>query len=202
MEKTQLVVFDFDHTLYSNDCTLRIWKYVIKTRPSRILYLPRQILFVLLHQMGLCNTKVFKEQFLAFLNGISRSELDEICSEFWSKEWPKNFNKTILNTIEKHLKENYEVWIISASPEWFIQPLLSKQFQGVNLSATRLKHIDRRYLIDGENCKGPEKIIRIRKILGETKEFFAAYSDNTSDLPLLKMAREGYVVRNGMAKRI
>ena len=56
--------------------------------------------------------------------------------------------------------------------------------------------------LTGKNCKGEQKIARIREVFGEF-EVRAMYTDDArADGPLLDIAREKYLVTHGQVKRI
>jgi phosphoserine phosphatase len=49
-------------------------------------------------------------------------------------------------------------------------------------------------LIDGKNCRGQEKVARLKQALGKPA-VKKAYSDSLADLPILSMAEEGFIVK-------
>ena len=56
--------------------------------------------------------------------------------------------------------------------------------------------------LTGKNCKGEEKIRRIREQLGEFT-VRAMYTDSVkADGPLLDIAKERYLVRHGVVRRL
>lgn len=62
------------------------------------------------------------------------------------------------------------------------------------------------HLIEGKNCKAEEKVARIRDYLERHQleidyEASCAYSDCTSDLPMLEMAGQRYLIRNAPIKQ-
>ena len=58
--------------------------------------------------------------------------------------------------------------------------------------------------IDGANCKGEAKLNRLREYLGLDRwpgESFA-YGDSKSDLPVLRWASTGYLVKRNALHRV
>ena len=53
-------------------------------------------------------------------------------------------------------------------------------------------------LIDGSNCRGEEKVRRLRSAQPDAV-VDRAYSDSLTDLPMLRLARRPYLVRKGVA---
>ena len=54
----------------------------------------------------------------------------------------------------------------------------------------------------GKNCKGAEKIFRIRDVIGDY-EVRAMYTDDAkADGPLLDIAKEKYIVTHGSVRRV
>ena len=104
--------------------------------------------------------------------------------------WEKNINKIHdWYILQKHDSDV----IISASPEFLIQPICS-----------RLKVFPIASLVDpksgmytGLNCYGEEKVRRFRELYPEINiEYF--YSDSRSDTPLTVLSNKAFFVRKGV----
>ena len=56
--------------------------------------------------------------------------------------------------------------------------------------------------LDGANCRGPEKVRRLREVFGDDVRLEAAYGDTDGDREMLTLAEEqGLKVFNGRGRR-
>ena len=180
-------LYDFDKTLYPKDSTTDYWLFCLKKNPGLIKYLPKQIMSAVRFFAGKIELTEFKQEFFSFLPKI---DADALAQEYWQKnggrifEWFKP-------------AENDAVTVVgSASPEFEIRPILEKL--GVDyIIATQVDTKTGKFL--SKNCKGEEKVRRIKEQLGDC-EFRNAYTDNIkSDEPMLSLAKNRFMVKNGNA---
>ena len=81
--------------------------------------------------------------------------------------------------------------IISASPEFLLEPIIKK----LDISTLIASRVDKHTgLYDGINCHGKEKVRRFYEVFpdGKIDEF---YSDSYSDTPLAEIADKAYIVK-------
>ena len=101
---------------------------------------------------------------------------------------------------EKLKNEGYMVILISASPEFYI-----KEFYAIDevdlIIGTRFKFENGKFIrsMDGNNCKGQEKVRRLKAVLKEKNieaDFKNSYmfSDSLSDKPLLDLVGNPYLI--------
>ena len=87
--------------------------------------------------------------------------------------------------------------IFTASPDIVVQPV-ARRLGADHLIGTRLVFDaeDRvAGVIDGRNCRGPEKVVRLQAQFGADIRLRAAYGDTSGDREMLKIADEaGYRV--------
>ena len=83
--------------------------------------------------------------------------------------------------------------VISASPEFIIAPICEKLGIGKPI-ASRVEKKTGKFI--SENCYGMEKVKRFRKEYPniEVENF---YTDSKSDLPMMQLARNSYMVKSG-----
>lgn len=176
--------YDFDHTIYRGDASFDFIVYCLLRHPSFIRYAPLQAWSILLYILGKRNRKQIKQVAFMFLKKLP--DIDSEVNHFWMKHERK------LEDWYLQQKQSNDI-IVSASPEFLLKPIVTKLGIGP-LIATRMdKHTGR---IEGENCRGEEKIIRLKKLIPNPK-FASAYSDTLSDLPLLNLAEQPYIVQKG-----
>ena len=89
--------------------------------------------------------------------------------------------------------------IVTASPEEVVAPFVARLGADV-LIGTRLAFDGEDRVVgafEGENCRGEEKVRRLRARFGENLRLKAAYGDTRGDREMLMMAEEtGYRVFN------
>lgn len=176
-------VYDFDKTIYNGDSTIDFYKFSLKRKPLILLYLPKQILGLVLYSFKIIKKTEFKEYFFSFLNGIVSTELVE---EFWNN----NENK-IFDWYKKQQKD--DDIIISASPEFLLSPIC-KRIGVYNLIASKVDPKTGKF--NSENCYGEEKVTRLLSEYN-IKHINQFYSDSLSDLPLAKIAKQAFLIVNG-----
>ena len=179
-------LYDFDGTVYRGDSTVDFYKFALKKHPLLIRYLPGQGLGFLLHGLKRIDRTELKEYFFSFLKGVSAEEL---VPEFWTSHRDRIFPWYLEQKRSDDL-------IISASPEFLLRPICEEL--GAELLASRVDPRTGRF--DGPNCKGEEKVRRLRERYGAA-HIQKFYSDSRSDTPLALLAEEAYLVTDGKPER-
>ena len=173
-------LYDFDNTIIKGDSSIKLIKYSLVRHPIML--------------MG-SSIKALKEL-------IKGSSLGNIKSELFSfvKKIPdldSYINKFILKN-KKHIKKFYlerqkdDDVVISASFDFIIIPFCHSI--GIN-NVIATKYDTKNGCIIGKNCKGEEKVKRFKEVY-ENVEVNEAYSDSLSDLPMFKLAKKAYLVKN------
>ena len=175
--------FDFDKTIYRKDSSVQFYLYCFFRTPIMFFHIFKAFFFLFLNKLGLISTKKFKEKFFSFLKYIKKT--DEVIDNFWKKEL-KNINKWYLD-----IKKDNDV-ICSASP-YFLVNVAVKNF---NKEATVIcTNMDiSTGIISGENLKGNNKVVELKKIFGEDVHFDTVYTDSLSDFPILDLADNKKIV--------
>ncbi|WP_293961439.1 HAD-IB family phosphatase [uncultured Fusobacterium sp.] len=187
-------VYDFDKTIYQKDCSVEFWRFCLSKNKSLIFILPYQVLMFSLNKLGMISIEKCKEEFFSFLKVLKRNEIENLVLKFWEKEI-KNLNKELKEII---LKSELENICISASPEFLLKIPCEKL--KINLVIGTKYNMDT-YEIEGKNCKGKEKIERLNLEKGNYAiENF--YSDSLSDLPLFKIAKNKFILKNSKIQKL
>ncbi len=177
----KIKVYDFDKTIYDGDSTLDFYLYCLRRFPKIVIYLPRQLYGFMLYILGKYSKVQFKEVFFSFVQSVDN--IDSVVREFWQKNSCK-LKKWYVN------KNHDDDVIISASPEFLLEPICQKR-RVKRLIASRVDKYNGKFT--GDNCYGEEKVKRLdEEIDGYKIEEF--YSDSLSDTPLAKLAKESYLV--------
>jgi len=178
-----LTIYDFDKTVYNGDCSLDFYLFCIRKQPLLLRYLPTQLWHAFLFVGKFESRTDFKSHFFVFLRSLSN--VTGLVDRFWDAHY-----RNIKPWYGK-LDHANDV-IVSASPEFLLQPAAAK-LKVLALIATRMN--PKTGMIDGENCRGQEKVVRLRQHMGDP-DIAKVYSDSMSDLPLLALAKEKYIVRH------
>lgn len=176
-----MTLYDFDKTVYCGDCTVDFWKYCISRKPYLILGLPYQLFALVLFKLGARPREYFKERFLFFIKHFK--DIDAEIERFWCKK-SKNMCKWFIEANDR------DGVFVSASPDFLVRPMADKY--GMKCIASEVDKATARFL--SPNCKGENKVLRLKDI-GIT-DVELAYSDSESDLPMLSLAKNGYIIKN------
>lgn len=178
-------VYDFDKTIFYSDSTICFLKWCVIRYPHILfLYFPKIFVSAILFAIKQISVSQAVEQLLSFMKYVPNLE-DEI-EKFWQK-----YEKKISPWYLKQKKD--DDLIISASPEFFLRPIIKKL--NVQLIGTQLDLQTGK--IVGRCCYGKQKVKNL--ILSEyftnlhIDEF---YSDSISDFPLSLCAQKAFLVVN------
>jgi len=187
-------LFDFDGTLIRGDSIIRFCFYAFRKRLTGVGGLLRAGVMGALYAMKIITAETSKQTSLAFLKGKTQKELEEIARDFAQTALIPNLYPEGVERIRRHQAEGTEVWLVSASTAFYLEPV--KEHLGIDrLIGTRL-HVDDSGvcsgLIDGHNCRGVEKTLRIAEVLAATDcmvDYATSwgYGDTAGDIPMLML---------------
>tara|TARA_A100001015_G_scaffold280256_1_gene342246 strand:+ start:5861 stop:6472 length:612 start_codon:yes stop_codon:yes gene_type:complete len=192
---TNLIVYDFDGTIYNGDSFVDFWKFIIKNNWLAIIFLPFQLVMAGLFFLKLISPQRLKESFLTFFALLAPIRQAAIIESFWTTHHHK-INPWIYSHF---LERNQQFFVcISASPEFLLAPIIQDlNFQmliGSIFKVTDTKIVNQ---MVSKNCKGMEKIHRLNAVFKDGYTIDQFYSDHPDDAPLFKLANESYLVKNG-----
>lgn len=182
MTKQVVNVYDFDHTIYKGDASLDFIIYCMVRRPTLWKYLPGQAMALVRYIFGSWSRKQVKERAFLFLRDIP--DVEATVWAFW---------QTRRARIEPwYLEQQSETdVVISASPEFLLKSIAAE----IGISRLIATEMDMRTgVIDGENCRGEEKVKRL-KHYDPTIVIDGFYGDSLSDMPLFTLAKRPFVVK-------
>ena len=186
-------VYDFDGTLYDGDSTADYVLYCLRRHPSLALVLPR----VMVAAARLVTRQIGLTEFKSALFGAMarRIDLEADAERFWrDARTQKKLGAWFENT-----PRDLPIVIASASPEFELCHAAAILGVGT-LIGTRCEKGTGRLI--GRNCKGEEKISRIRETVGEFTVRAMYTDDAKADAPLLAIAKERYLVTHGHVQRM
>lgn len=200
MEK--LAIFDVDYTLTKKETLWEFFKFMMKKKPSLVLHLPKSLVSAFLFAAGIYDAKTAKEHFIAFIDGIEEKQMQELVREFYDNRFVNIFYQDAIDTMKKLKAEGYKIILISASAEFYLNELYKikevDKILGTRFSLENGRHTR---FIEGENCKGEEKVRRLREYLEEEDmdvDFKNSYmfSDSLSDSPLFYLVGNPYLINS------
>lgn len=198
MEK--LAIFDIDYTITRKETLMEFFKYIVSKDIKNIKFLPRALYSGLMYGIKVYDERKVKECFLKFIENIDEVELANLTKAFYDERLSKILYKDAVEMIKKLKKEGYMVILISASPEFYI-----KEFYAIKevdlIIGTKFAFEGGKFIrkMDGNNCKGEEKVRRLNEVLKEKNikvDFKNSYmfSDSLSDKPLLDLVGNPYLI--------
>lgn len=175
-------VYDFDGTIYDGDSSIDFFIFCFKKKKSICKYFPIMFWYFILYILNIKTKTEIKEVFFSFLKCFNNTK--ELVEEFWDKhyykikEWylTKNTNNDI---------------IISASPEFLLNGVC-KRLKIKELIASDVDIKTGKF--NTQNCYAEEKVNRLLSKYPNI-EIEEMYTDSSSDLPLINLAKTGYMVR-------
>lgn len=198
MEK--LALFDIDYTITRKETLMEFYKYIVSRDIKNIKFLPRALYSGAMYGVGIYDEKRVKESFLKFIENIEEKKLAVLTKEFYHDRLSKILYKDAVDMIKKLKREGYKVILISASPEFYI-----KEFYAIEevdlIIGTKFIFKEGKFIrnMDGMNCKGEEKVRRLKAALKEENieaDYKNSYmfSDSLSDKPLLDLVGKPYLI--------
>jgi phosphatidylglycerophosphatase C len=135
-----------------------------------------------------------------FLAGETRAELEAEAQTFAAEHGRALLRPDALRAWRRWQAEGARLVIVTASPEIVVSPI-ARGLGADRLIGTRLAFDANDRVtgdLEGANCRGPEKVRRLRETFGPDVALEAAYGDTDGDTEMLALAEEqGMRVFNG-----
>jgi len=196
----KLAIFDIDYTITKNETLMELFKFVIKNDMKNIRFLPRAIYCGSMYAIKIYDEKKVKEKFLKFIDGIKEEELAKLVKKFYEEKLKTIIYEDAISMMRKLKNEGYDIYLISASPEFYINEFYNIK-EVDKIIGTKFNFSDGIFTrkMSGENCKGEEKVRRLKEVLKKEKievDFKESYmfSDSLSDKPLLDLVGKPYLI--------
>lgn len=197
----KVLLLDIDYTVIKTDSMIDFIVFSIKKDfRNSIIYIKSFFLIV----AYIFKLKTIEEVKSSIFKYIEKMEEKDLKAFFEERLFPKIY-PSMREVIEKSIKDDYYIIMVTASPIAYM-----RYFEEFNLAhkviGTELALENNRYksTIIGLNCKGEEKVKRIKDVLEKenieidfTNSY--AYSDSKSDLPMLNLVANKFYVnkKNG-----
>lgn len=196
----KLAIFDVDFTITRRETLLEFYLFMIGKKPSLIFHAPFAFGSSLMFITNIMEAKKTKENFINFIDGMKEEYLTSLAEEFYSTHLKKILYRDALSEIRKLKSQGFKIYLISASPEFYLNTLYDIKEVDKIIGTVFIKSNGiYSNKIAGENCKGQEKVLRLKNHLEENNikvDFKNSYmfSDSLSDLPLFNLVGHPYLI--------
>ena len=193
-QERRLVAFDFDGTLTVRDSFTAFlrWRTGLRGALGGLArLLPELVLYPLLRDRGRLKAATVR----VFLAGLTRAELEAQAGRFATEAAAGLFRPDALAAWTAHGAAGARRIIVTASPEETVAPF-AEHLGAEGLIGTRLDWTaDGRAAggLDGANCRGAEKVRRLKARFGEGVALADAYGDTSGDREMLALAERGHM---------
>lgn len=179
-----LIVYDFDGTIYDGDSTMDFLKFLITKKIWLVIFIPLFVFNFIRYKLKFITKEKLKESIFSIFRYFDN--IDELLIEFWERKEKK------LKPFFKNKKNHKNDVIATASPEFLIKPIADK-YKVKKLFGSLVDKKTGKY--SRLNCYGEEKIVRINSVFSNAI-ISEVYSDDcVADKPLLDLAKKSYIVK-------
>jgi len=198
-EDLPIVAFDFDGTLTVRDSFTAFLKWRAGRRryfAGFVRLIPAALAYLIHRDRGRIKAAAVRE----YLKGVPRAQL-----EAQAREFAERFSRSLLrpDAVEvwkRWRKDRVRLVIVTASPDLTVAPF-ARGLGADALIGTKLA-FDVQDRVSGgfetPNCRGPEKVARLKAAFGPQVAIKAAYGDTGGDREMLAMSdMPGYRVFKG-----
>jgi phosphatidylglycerophosphatase C len=186
-----LVAFDFDGTLTWRDSFRAFLNWNAGSARyglGMISLAPAALSFVTDRDRGRLKAAMVAR----FLTGQSRADLVAKADAFASSHARRLFRPDAIRCWKLWQKQNARLVIVTASPEILVAPF-GRGLGADTVIGTRLAFSEAGIAtgaLEGQNCRGREKVIRLKTAFGDNVRLDAAYGDSDGDREMLTLTDE------------
>ncbi|WP_293827123.1 HAD-IB family hydrolase [uncultured Brevundimonas sp.] len=186
-----IVAFDFDGTLTIRDSFTEFLRWragpggwalgLVKLAPALAAYARDR-------DRGRIKAASVRE----FLRGLDRRTLEVEAARFADQAWPRFMRPDALKVWDDWGRRGAFRAIVTASPTVTVAPFAARLGAEALLGTEFVFDADDRVTgaFAGPNCRGAEKVRRLKAAYGDAMTLAAAYGDTSGDAEMLEMAQE------------
>jgi HAD superfamily hydrolase (TIGR01490 family) len=194
-----VAIFDLDGTITRRDTYLAFLRHVLMRRRTRMLHCFGLPMTVLRFKLGRVTNEEIKCAFLKSIIGdCTRKEIEEFSTEFVAGYFSNMVKPGALTRIDWHRSRGHLLVLATASFDFYAEAI-GQSLGFDHVIATRAVWRNERVTgdIEGENLRGEAKLAAVVRVLGQLDceiSRVIAYSDDHSDLPILRFADQGVAI--------
>ena len=184
-------VFDFDNTLTTQDSVVPYLLYCRKRGLCGWGHLLRCGLAYIGQRLDPSRVLRAKEVSLSFLQGKTQAELDALARDFFREDMSRRLLAEGQKELASLREKGIRIMIVSASADVYMRAF--RELLGVDELVCTRTLTDSEGRFNGRverNCRGEEKVLRLKRWLeehaGEEPELVAGYGDSSGDIPMLR----------------
>ncbi len=192
----KVAIFDIDKTIIRKDSMLLFVWYGIKKRPLTLLNLIKIGMSTVLYKLQLMKVEKVKASYYYAISFLEEADLED----FYDSVLVQNIYREALKELKEKKENGYHVLLVSASPHAYVKYFKKLPYVDEVIGTNLIRQHGRyTHIIDGNNCKGKEKSVRINQYLKDVGfhidyEHSCAYSDSLSDLPVFQLVKNRYLI--------
>ena len=200
-----LAAFDLDGTLTRRDTLMPFLARAIGRDRAYRAVLASSLPLARAAVLGGAQRDVAKAAVLRrVLAGVPLAALAEAAESYADHVVARGLRPDVRARVDWHRAEGHELVLVSASPELYVTPI-GRRLGFDEVLATRLE-VDAAGVLTGRllgaNCRGPEKVARLRAWRGDAVVLAYAYGDSSGDREMLALAATAtHVGRSGRPSR-
>ncbi|WP_293907281.1 HAD-IB family hydrolase [Phenylobacterium sp.] len=188
-----IVAFDFDGTLTVRDSYTAFLKW--RTPPlawalGGVRLIPAALAYLVHRDRG----RIKADATRVYLAGVSRERLEADARRFAEQHSRSLLRPDAVAAWKRWRTERVRLIIVTASPDVVVAPF-ARGLGADDILGTPLAY-DERDRITGAfaapNCRGPQKVVRLKAAYGPGLRVRAAYGDTGGDTEMLAIAEEPY----------
>lgn len=186
-----LAAFDLDGTLTRRDTLMPFLLRAVGREKAYRAVLATSLPLARAVALGGAHRDRAKAAFLGgVLAGVPRARLADAAESYADHVVARSLRPDVRARVDWHRREGHELVLVSASPELYVTPI-GRRLGFEEVIATRLEvdaddRLTGRLL--GANCRGPEKVARLRQWRSVGLVVDYAYGDSAGDRELLALA--------------
>lgn len=196
VEEAGVVAFDFDGTITVKDSFMTFLRWRVgagRFNAGMLRLAPASLAYLGHRNRGRIKAAAVRE----FLKGVPREQLEAEARAFAQTVAPRLLRPDAVHTWNHWRQRRATLVIVTASPTHVVAPfargLGADALIGTELAFDEQDRVAGAFI--GENCRGDEKVRRLRQMFGDDLRLKAAYGDTSGDTAMLAIADEqGYRV--------
>ncbi|MFC5388244.1 HAD-IB family hydrolase [Brevundimonas bullata] len=187
----QIVAFDFDGTLTIRDSFTAFLRWRVGAAGWAIglaKMAPALAAYIVDRDRGRIKAASVRE----FLHGVERAALEAEAERYADQVWDRFMRPDALACWKAWGEKGAHRVIVTASPETTVAPF-ARRLGAEGLLGTQLVFDSQDRVTGafaGENCRGEEKVRRLRAAYGDDMTLAAAYGDTSGDTEMIAIAAE------------